>query len=37
MIIIIETFGDCYIENQIITYYNHTESTDYTKFDLYLN
>ena len=27
-----------YIENQIITYYNHTESDfDYTKFDLYLN
>jgi len=37
MITIIETFGDCFVENQIITYYNHLEVTDFTKFELYLN
>jgi len=37
MITIIETYVDCMTENQIITYYNHREVTDFTKFELYLN
>ena len=37
MITIKETFGDCYIENQILSYYYHQQVTDFNNFHLYLN